>query len=289
MKPLCRLVFVFVVMTTSACVTIATFDTGYRPGAPVVHASLASGGLLVHPFEDHRPPREAGSSLDLYKAYVPLVPYIRSDFERFEEAARDQSDELQLAGSTGPALLGTMNPTPPYDQYEYRRSMARAVADDLRASGLFDRVTFSETDEAANDNRYELRGVLLATPLHHRFTSYGLGVPGVLLWLLPIPNEKVSATVTLGLSLIDVASGAVLWTHSLTGEASGVVMSYHRSLAYGPNGAMSLNIPMIGDEHGVNPHSLFSWHFAALRQAMTAAKSDLAQSLAAQNSPAHGT
>src|SRR5262249_31356048 len=81
--------------------------------------------------------------------YIPFLPYVMSDFERFEDAVRDQSDAMQITGSSGPPVLGAMPLAPPYAEYAYPQSMARAIADDLRASGLFGRLSHRETADAA--------------------------------------------------------------------------------------------------------------------------------------------
>jgi len=77
---------------------------------------------------------------------------------------------------------------------------------------------------------------LLETPMYQTATSYGLGAPGVLLWLLPLPMQKTSTAVSMDLRLTDLASGAVVWRDRIHGEASRVTMLYtSQGIIYGPN------------------------------------------------------
>jgi hypothetical protein len=92
---------------------------------------------------------------------------------------------------------------------------------------------------------------------------------------------KTSAGVTVDLTLTDTDGGAVIWQHTLTSEISRVVNLYTSSaMVYGTGGGFSFNLIPPPADSQVDPHSLFSWHFEALRRAMNEAKPELAAALA---------
>jgi len=53
-------------------------------------------------------------------------------------------------------------------------------------------------------------------------------------------------------------------------------------MIYGRGGAFSFNLLPPPSDAKVDRHSLFSWHFEALRRAMLEARSDLAAALAGE-------
>lgn len=264
----------------AACVQTATVTGGYEPPPPVASGTPPAGLLVVRPFADDRPPARAGSILDINKAFIPLLPWVTSDFERLDEAVRDESDEIRLAGTTAVDLFNRSMPAPPFAEYAFPRDMARAVAADLAASGLFERVEYSEAPSLAPEARYVLHGTLHATPLLRRYSSYGLGPAGFLLWYVGLPHERITATVELELALVDASSSATLWQERLRGTERRFATVYHPQIAYGASGRNSLSLPRIGEGRGVDRGSIFSWPYAALRDAMEAARPGLARALA---------
>ena len=91
--------------------------------------------------------------------------------------------------------------------------------------------------------RYVLSGSVRASPLDETSTSYGLGMAGVLLWVLPIPMHKTSASVTVDLVLTDTASGSVIWRDTITSGLSRTVTLYGTSaMIYGSGGPFSFNL-----------------------------------------------
>jgi hypothetical protein len=110
---------------------------------------------------------------------------------------------------------------------------------------------------------------------------------GVLLWILPVPMSKTTADVQLDLRLTDLEAGKEVWKGTLHADVSRLITLYTSSaMVYGRSGAFSFNLePPPGDSQ-VNPRSLFSWHFEALRRAMLAARPEIATALTRYESSA---
>lgn len=157
-------------------------------------------------------------------------------------------------------------------------SLARAIADDLRASGLFEEVQF-EGDDSPPATTYELRGILWDPRLTGTFTTFGLSFFALPLMLLPVPVEQGAAVARLDLRLIENSPGRTLWSYSLNETIARNLHTSTRHLAYGRHGAASLSVPIPPAVDGVNPKSYFFWHLAALRQGMASAKRRLAAAL----------
>ena len=262
--------------TLAGCQIRPTFTTGYT----VRQSNLtppADTSLAVKAFTEARPPRHYETTGRMFLLYIPLIPYASMEFERTDENVAELSKDIATYGS-----YGKLPEAPPFDTYAYTASIPRALADDLAASGLFSSVTYVG-DGATADARYVLGGSVQASPLRNSATSYMLGMPGVLLWMLPLPMQRTTASVTVDLELTDTTSGAVLWRDTLTSELSRMATMYNDAMVYGSGGAFSFNLlPLPSDVTTVDRHSLFSWHFEALRRAMAEAKPDLERALAAQ-------
>jgi hypothetical protein len=118
------------------------------------------------------------------------------------------------------------------------------------------------------------------SPLRNSATSFGLGMVGVVLWFIPVPMQKTSASVTVDLQLADARSGEVVWTRSLESDVSRLATMYSSAIVYGRGGAFSFNLLPPPSDAQVDRSSLFSWHFEALRRGMLEARTDLAAKLA---------
>ena len=125
-----------------------------------------------------------------------------------------------------------------------------------------------------------LTGTLRETPLRTTTTSFGLGMAGVLLWLLPVPISKITGSATLDVELTDNVSGQVVWRKSLSSELSRLITLYTSSaIVYGRAGGFSFGLVPPPSDSQVDRHSLFSWHFEALRRAMVQARPEIATAL----------
>lgn len=263
----------------AGCQIRPTFTTGYQV-TPSDLTPPADTSLAVTQFSEARPPRHYQTTGRIFLLYIPLIPYASMEFERTDENVAELSKDIARYGSHS-----SLPEAPPLDTYAYPISMPRALADDLAASGLFSSVRYVGAEDPAGA-RYVLRGAVKESPLRSSATSYMLGMPGVLLWFLPLPMQRTTASVTVDLELTDTASGAVVWRETLTSEAKRTATMYNNAMVYGSGGAFSFNLlPLPAEVTTVDRHSLFSWHFETLRQAMQAAKPELAQALAATRAP----
>jgi hypothetical protein len=69
-----------------------------------------------------------------------------------------------------------------------------------------------------------------------------LGVPGVLLWILPIPNQRTTAEVVLDVRVSEVATDATVWEQSLHGDVSRFATLYTPAMTYGRAGPFAFNL-----------------------------------------------
>ena len=256
---------VAVAILTVGCPPAATLSTGYRVDRTLLRPTPHPGRLAVRTLADGRPLRVYTTNGHMFLTYVPLLPYVTAEFERLDETVRMNAEAMAARGQTRNAVVA-LAPAPRYEKYTYPASFARAIADDLAASGI----------------SYDLSGTLLETPMYQTATSYGLGAPGVLLWLLPLPMQKTSTAVSMELRLTDLASGAVVWRDRIHGEVSRVTMLYtSQGIIYGPN-VLSYSHVLPPKDAGVDRLSVFGWHFAALRAAMVPTKARIAEAVASR-------
>jgi hypothetical protein len=278
-----RIAFGCVIVAATGCQLTPNFRTGYQFDAQRLRNEPLGATLAVAQFQDARPPRVYSTTGKLFLTYVPILPYVSMPFERLEESVAIQSDSI-ARGGRGITLGARQNVAPEAAEYAYPASFARAVADDLKASGLFRDVVYTGAG-SAQGHRYLLTGTLRASPLRRSVTSYCLGMPGVLLWFLPIPMAKTSASVTLDLNLVDTQDGVVVWQHTIDKPKVSRLITLYTSSAmiYGRGGAFSFNLEPPPGNAQVDRRSLFSWHFESLRRGMQEAKPSLAQALGTRN------
>src|SRR5262245_43503537 len=160
-------------LLVAGCQLTPTFTTGYELDPDRVRSTPLAGVLVVEPFSEEREPRYYNTTGRMFLTYVPFIPSVTMRFERLEESIRIQSEAIEAHGS-GMTLVATQNVAPPFDEYYYPKSFARAIAADLAATGLFERVEYGIASEVA-DASHVLRGALRQTPLRTSTTSFGLG------------------------------------------------------------------------------------------------------------------
>ncbi|HVN84206.1 MAG TPA: hypothetical protein VMW17_05090 [Candidatus Binatia bacterium] len=262
-KALCLLALV---PALTGCPVNARLTTGYKAAPAVLRPAPLDASLAVQRFDDERPPRLYSTSGRLLLAMVPLVPYASMSFERLDETARLQSEN------------GAEPTAPDFEQYAYAASFARAIADDLAASGLFKKVDYTG-QRGATGYQYVLDGVLLETPLVDSKTCYLFGLPTCYIDFLGVPSIKTTARVKLRLNLRDAASGVSVWSQTIEGQASALYNdAYSSPILYGPS-IFSFETPIPPADWPVDNRSIFAFHFEALRRAMAQAKPDLAAAL----------
>lgn len=247
------------------CVIDANLNTGYQPYMTHLRPAPVQGSLAVQRFRDARPPRVYSTAGRGFLTYVPFLPYVALPFERVDESALKAGTEARLD-------------MPPFSDFTYPASMARAIADDLRSSGLFDAVQYVDEDRIEG-HRYVLSGTLRTTPVEIDMTSYGLGIVGVLLWLLPIPAGQMWTNIAMDLAITDTSTGEQIWQQTVDHDYSMWVTLYTSTptLVYG--GTSSFGFTQLPSAAQVDRDSLFSWNFEVLRQAMGPTREAIAAAL----------
>jgi hypothetical protein len=269
---------VLLVTLTLGCQLTPNFKTGYEIEKGLLRSQPMAGSLAVRDFREERPPRYYSSPNRIWMTYIPILPYVSLPYERLDETVEVISDEIEGHGR-GITFGAAQAVAPPFEEYRYPSSFARAIADDLAAAALFESVDYVGASEPTG-HRYVLDGVMRKTPLEWDVTSFCLGPAGVLLWLLPIPMAKTSASADVDLTLTEQPSGRVVWKHTLHSEISRLTSLYTSSaLLYGRAGPFSFQVVPPPKGAGVDDRSLFGWHFGALRRAMLEARDSLSAAL----------
>ena len=289
---------------STGCVLTPTFTTGYQVAEEGLVDRPFEGELAVQVLEDARPERYYSSAGRMFQTYIPIVPYVSMPFERLEESVQIQSADIESRGlhktSIRPRQLA-----PPFEEYSYPQSFARAIVEDLSTSGIFESVALLDEREEfgeqssfdapaageglpaedlntppLNRSRYLLSGTLRQSEYRTTTTSFGLGVVGVLLWIVPIPIQKASAEVELDLVLTDQQTNRVIWKKRIEESLRRYVTMYGSSaMTYGKSQSWSLAVMPPPSGSKVDSRSLFSWHFEALRRGMLKARGEIVNAL----------
>src|SRR5579862_6724820 len=213
-----------------ACQLTPTFTTGYH--SDWMAPATVGGSLAVRRFDEARPPRVYTEMDHMYLTWIPFVPYVSLPFECIDESVRILSQQIERDGP-GPWRLAQQRAAPEFEDYTYPASVARAVADDLRAAKIFTSVDFVGAN-APSGCRYVLSGTIHETPLVRSYTSFGLGMPGVPLWFAGLPENKTTAAIAVDLQLFDTDRQETIWQHQVRGELSRVTKLYTGAeLSYG--------------------------------------------------------
>lgn len=239
------------------CVTMPRTSLDYKP-IPVQsgQASKVNGVLLVKPLIDERAPRYYTPAGKSFLTYVPLLPYVSHTYERMDETF-DTFNRVQTKSL--PELA------------------SEAIAKDLKSLGIFSDVRFSKNTQEIESADYVLSGTLKDTTYEQNMSSYMLGAPGVLLWLLPIPMSNNHAKIKLSLELHN-ERGERIWAHEIDSTAGDFFTMYG---ATGPKFVSSSIIYGYGsNDIGIEPDSIYAWHAEALRIGMEKAKNSLISELA---------
>jgi hypothetical protein len=255
---------IVIVSLVGGCSYIPTRSLQYEPVSVSIPAA-ARRVLGVRVFREERPPRAyPGMFANLFLTYVPFIPYVRVEYERL-----DESDKVHKLASGG---FWNENDA-------FTHLLMQAVTADLSASGFFSEVRVIGDGLPPSDIDYVLEGTLQSTEFNLYTTSYMLGVAGVLLWFLPIPNQKQIGFVEIDLSLHD-RSGAEVWADRLTGSGSRIYTMWN-SGGGAISSRYSLEIKRYGkNREGIDGNSLWAYYASALRTGMGGVKESLALFLA---------
>jgi len=256
--------YLLVFALSVGCAYVPTTSLRYNPIA-TAYDGQARYSVAVLPLEEARGPKHyPGLQGRAFMAYVPLLPYVRIPYERL-----DESHILHQKNRGSEAAP---------DEH-FTTAFAQEIARDLGESGMFRQVKFAASEADAPDADLFLSGALRSTEFDIYFTSYMLGMAGVLLWFLPIPMGKDKATVSLDLVLRDRA-GNTLWSHSSKQQASKMFTMYN-SAGESTSSEYRIEIKRYGgNKLGIDGDSLWAYHAEALRAALGDAKESLALHLA---------
>jgi hypothetical protein len=245
------------------CTATPTTSLQYDPISVTV-ASSTEKTLAVLPLEEGRGPMlHPELQLQLFKTYIPFLPYVRIQYERLDEVYLRHRKSLRHAHSAGEP---------------FTTLFAREIARDLRFAGLFSRVDLVSDDKDAEPHDFVLRGVLRSTGFDIYSSSYMLGMAGVALWFLPMPIGKDVATVSIDLTLEDGA-GRTVWRDSFS-EHGGKFFTLYNSGGRSPSTSFRIEIKTYGsNDFGIDGNSLWAYHAEALRRGMAGAKASMASAL----------
>jgi hypothetical protein len=157
----------------------------YRPNSHAGGAAAGAERIVVLPFQDGR--RNVNSNrIGLYM--VPIFPFGWANYEVPEGVMQHVTS----------AMWTNYKPTEDY---------AKALAEELRATGLF-REAFFDFKEGEAD--LAVHGEIVSTKYHGKVLSYGLSLYGPMLWFIGLPAGTVSNDLALQLRCVDHRTGATL-------------------------------------------------------------------------------
>jgi hypothetical protein len=146
-------------------------------------------GAVVRELADARPKTPLNHNLKQL-ALIPLVPFAVSYRDHPERTYLDDTNNLN---GFVPGL-----------------DLARAVAAEVGARGIFERCRFSEI--ATHEERFEVRGRIRDFHVSEGYLTYGISVLSVAPHLLGFPEGTVKTVLTFDLELYDRRQGRVVWT-----------------------------------------------------------------------------
>lgn len=143
--------------------------------------------VVVLPYEDGR----ENANKNMWGMYmVPVLPFGWQDLHAPEGASMHMT-------------------TGPWTNYKPTEDYAKAMAEDLRSTGLFADAFF---DFKKAETGYVVKGKITNTTYQGRILSYGLSVYGPFLWFIGLPAATLQNELSLELSLLDAKSNRVLLT-----------------------------------------------------------------------------
>lgn len=161
----------------------------YAPESPRSRAPLVDKSVAVPPFTDARPDKNENALL-MY--LIPIVPFGWCDY------SIPESGNMKL------------NSIPVW-QFRPTEDLAKAAADELRASGLFGEVFFTNRPSEAD---LVFSGTINSLRYSGTMLSYGLSVYGPLLWFFGFPCGTIRNELAVDLKLHDEKQDLTLWANS---------------------------------------------------------------------------
>jgi hypothetical protein len=253
----------------SGCAYVPTRSFSYAPVAMSFDAHQKNYGVLVvKELNEARGERTYPNTMgNIFKTYIPFLPYVSLSYERLDEsdAMTQESDSSRVV-----------------EKSDFRVSVSKSIAEDLNSTGLFKEVRYIGDQAVPSDADFVLSGELNTTALNTSFTSYMLGMVGVLLWILPLPMGRTTGNIEASLKMSD-SSGKEVWSHQLKGKSKRTYTMYN-SGGKAISSVYSLEIRRYGkNNEGVDGDSYWAYHAAALRAGMVDVKERLFKALNASN------
>ena len=252
-----KALIVILFFTISGCTSIPTTKMDYTPiSVGSSNVNKINGTLVVKDLIDDRPPRQFTQPFGkIWLTYAPLLPYVTMSYERLDET-------YDLGRNVKTRSLASIT--------------TESIANDIRSLGVFKNVEYIGDKNIPSDAEYVLSGKYISSEFETHITSFCLGMPGVLLWFLPIPIGNTVGKIDLTLDL-KTSAGKELWTYNIKNEASKLYTLYNsgglvitKTLQISPYGS---------NDEGIDGNSIFSYYTAALRLGMVDAKKSLLQKL----------
>jgi hypothetical protein len=181
---------------------------------PPTTQPLTQKRLVVPPFQDSRP--RTGNLDNTEATIMPVVPFGWLDYPRPER---------------GPyfmyyLLMGSRGENTSYRSFKPMEDLARASAEELRASGLFQEVVVAPR---AAQGDLILKGEVKSTRYYATVISYGLSGAAFIPWMIGLPSGKFTNELRVEFSLEDSDTHTVLWRKAYTDvyEATHWFFYYH--------------------------------------------------------------
>lgn len=160
-------VLLIVSLTITGC--LGSRDWDYPPPPDNAYLEVTAdqkvdGSLVVVPLDDKR-----GTEVreQYWASVIPFVPYASSTYDRPETVSNPSPvDEVTFSPS---------------------RDFARAMAEEVRKTGIFTSVTFVDKDQPLPPSDFVLRGRLYSTRWERNISTYLLGPAGTVLWFAGLP------------------------------------------------------------------------------------------------------
>jgi len=184
----CALIAIVTAITTG-CSTQQTWS--YHPNSYPAAAASTGKKVAVLPFEDDRANKNDNMAMI---ALLPVLPYGWEDLSTPEGVNQHINSGLWV----------NFKPT---------EDFPKAVADDLRNTGLFSDAYFSYQREGSD---YAVEGKILSTQYDGKMITYCLGCYGVYLWMVGFPAGVTENDLSVELSLVNSSSNEKVFSKTYT-------------------------------------------------------------------------
>jgi hypothetical protein len=180
-----RTLAILLSLTVIGCATQRSWV--YKANPYTAPATPQKQKVVVLPFQDSRK-NENTNLIGLY--LIPVFPFGWATYEVPEGATQHITSALWM-------------------NYKPTEDYPKALAEELRASGLFGETYF---DYKEGDADLAVHGTIVNTRYQGKILSYGLSAYGPLLWFIGLPAATVSNELVLELTCDDLKTGRRLLT-----------------------------------------------------------------------------